>query len=82
MHGQYRRPKLPSLGGKEGMKFDLYKMALNAGMTQEEFIIELGREYATYLSLVLDQNPGCAFEYRVHFADHDVFDWSTKNRDR
>lgn len=54
------------------MKLDLYQMAIDSEMTQEEYIIELGRQYATYLSMVLEQNPGCAFEYKVHFIDHDV----------
>lgn len=54
------------------MKIDLFKLATDAGMTENEFKDEIGKLYATYSSLLLDINPGKIICHTVSFSDHDI----------
>jgi len=54
------------------IKFDLLQMAMDAGMTENEFRVEIGQCYATYASLFPEQNPGQMISHTVNYPDHDV----------
>lgn len=54
------------------MYVDLYQLAIDAGMTEEEFVIEISRQYAAHVSTVLEENPGQMIVYTINFPDHDV----------
>ena len=54
------------------MTISLFQLALNAGIKEEEFLKELERAYATFVSVVLENNPGKVREYIANFTDHDV----------
>ncbi|HLP81465.1 MAG TPA: hypothetical protein VK141_05695 [Nitrosomonas sp.] len=51
---------------------DLYQLAIDAGMTEEEFIVEISRQYAAHVSTVLEENPGRMLIYTINYPDHDV----------
>lgn len=54
------------------MDIDLYQLAIDAGMTEEEFVVEISRQYAAHVSTVLEENPGQMIVYTINFPDHDV----------
>jgi len=54
------------------VKVDLYQMAVDAGMSDEEFRIEIRRLYASDISVTLEENPGQMIVYTVNYNDHDV----------
>ena len=54
------------------MKKDLFDLAMDAGMTEQEFIDEMGRLYASHLSVVLEENTGKMLVHIVNFTDHDL----------
>lgn len=54
------------------MGIDLYQLAIDAGMTDEEFVIEISRQYAAHVSTILEENPGQMVVYTVNYPDHDV----------
>ena len=54
------------------MTIDLYNLAIDAGMTEQEFINEMGRLYASHLSVVLEENTGKMLVHIVNFTDHDL----------
>lgn len=54
------------------MKFDLYQLAIDAGMTDEEFHTEIGRLFAAKVSISLEENPGQMIVYTVNYIDHDI----------
>lgn len=54
------------------MDIDLYQLAIDAGMTEEEFVVEISRQYAAHVSTVLEDNPGQMIVYTINFPDHDV----------
>ena len=54
------------------MKKDLFDLAMDAGMTEQEFIDEMGRLYASHLSVFLEENAGRMLIHTVKFIDHDL----------
>lgn len=53
------------------MKKDLYDLAIDAGMTEQEFIDEICRSYASYLSVAM-KNDCVTLIHIVKFTDHDL----------
>ena len=53
-------------------KVDLYQLALDAGMTQEEYIKAVAKDYFAQMSLVIEQNGGKPVLHRLSFIDHDI----------
>jgi len=53
------------------MTKDLFDLAMDAGMTEQEFIDEMVRLYAIHLSVALEQN-GEVLVHIVSFTDHDL----------
>lgn len=51
---------------------DIQKLCLDNGMTQEEFIGEIRRCYATYVSLALDEDPAKILSEEYDFGDHTI----------
>lgn len=54
------------------VKVDLYQMAIDAEMSDEEFRTEIRRLYASDISVTLEENPGQMIVYTVNFQDHDI----------
>ena len=54
------------------MTIDLYNLAIEAGMSEQEFIGEVRRLYARNLSAVLKENTGKMLVHIVNFTDHDL----------
>lgn len=51
----------------------LAEMAEQSGMTVEDFYLELRRDYATHVSLILDdQPPGIIHQYDCNFGNHRI----------
>ena len=53
-------------------------LADEAGMSHEEFIIELRRCFAAHVSLELDGTTGIVHVYKCHFVYHDIIVESRK----
>lgn len=54
------------------MTIDLYNLAIDAGMTEQEFINEICKLYSVHLSTVLEENTGKMMVHIVNFNDHDL----------
>lgn len=54
------------------MTKDLFDLAIEAGMSEQEFIGEVRRLYARNLSAVLKENTGKMLVHIVNFTDHDL----------
>lgn len=55
------------------MSSKLAEMAELSGMTIEDFYLELRRDYATHVSLLLeDTQPGIVHEYSCSFGTHRI----------
>lgn len=51
----------------------LIEIAEQLGMTVEDFYIELRRDYATHVSVLLDDTPpGIVHEYSCNFGNHRI----------
>jgi len=51
----------------------LAEMAEQSGMPVEEFYLELRRDYATHVSLLLDDTPpGIVHEYTANFENYRI----------
>ena len=52
---------------------DLYKLAQESGMTDEEFVKEVRECFATHMSLILDgMKPGMVYGHSFLFIDHTI----------
>jgi len=54
------------------MTIDLFKLAMDAGMTKREFIEEMDRLYVILLSAALELNEVEILTHIVNFSDHDL----------
>ena len=54
------------------MTKDLFKLAMDAGMTEQEFINEINKTYAILSSAALEQNNAEMLVDTVNFSDHDL----------
>ena len=54
------------------MTIDLFELAIDAGMSEQEFINEMIKLYASHLSVVLEENTGEMLVHTVKFTDHDL----------
>lgn len=54
------------------MTIDLYDLAIDAGMSEQEFINEMIKLYTSHLSVVLEENEVDMLVHTVNFTDHDL----------
>jgi len=51
----------------------LAQLAEDAGMSIDDFYLEIRRDYATHVSLLLDDtHPGIIHEYSCNFGNHRI----------
>ena len=54
------------------MTKDLFDLAMDAGMTEQEFIDEMVRLYVCNLSSTIEENGAQMLVHIVNFSDHDL----------